>query len=177
MKKNKIKKAELFAKKAHSKKYTRKDGGEFRKYTGDDYYKHPLSVANIVRTVPHTEAMICAAILHDVVEDTFFTLDDIVKEFGKDVAELVEMLTDISNPSYGNRKERKAKDREHIAKASNEAKTIKLADIIENTSSIKKYSFNKFWPVYKEEVQLLLEILKDGGDSTLYDIANKLISI
>ncbi|MBS3951791.1 MAG: bifunctional (p)ppGpp synthetase/guanosine-3',5'-bis(diphosphate) 3'-pyrophosphohydrolase [Methylomicrobium sp.] len=109
-----------------------------RKYTGEPYIAHLVAVAELLRSVPHTEteAMICAAWLHNVVEDTPATLDDVERVFGGDVTALVEMLADVSKLTDGNRAKRKNMDREHIAKASPQAKTIKLADLIDNMRSI-----------------------------------------
>jgi (p)ppGpp synthase/HD superfamily hydrolase len=56
-----------------------------RKYTGEPYIAHLVAVAELLRSVPHTEAMICAAWLHDVVEDTPATLDDVERVFGGDI--------------------------------------------------------------------------------------------
>lgn len=72
-----IKKARSYAKQAHEEVQQR------RKYTGDPYIVHPAAVANLVSTVTSDVEMICAAWLHDVVEDTSKTLDDIEQEFGK----------------------------------------------------------------------------------------------
>lgn len=146
--------------------------GHKRKYTGEDYINHPVSVAEIVRSVPHTEAMLCAALLHDVVEDTKATLDDVERLFGHEVACLVEMLTDVSTTA-GNRAVRKAIDRAHTAKASADAKTIKLADLIDNSRSIIKHDA-KFAKVYLAETMLLLDVLR-GGDATLWNMANEIV--
>ena len=132
-----------------------------RKYTGEPYIAHPAAVVDLVRSVPHTEAMICAAWLHDTVEDTPITLDEIERVFGFDVATLVEMLTDVSKRSDGNRKARKAIDRAHTAQASPAAKTIKLADLIDNTRSIVERD-PEFAKVYLAEKALLIEVLRDG---------------
>src|SRR5580765_8807774 len=75
--------------------------GQVRKYTGEPYINHPAAVAEIVRAVPHSEAMLAAAWLHDVVEDTKVTYADIKAEFGEDVAVLVNWLTDVSAPQDG----------------------------------------------------------------------------
>jgi (p)ppGpp synthase/HD superfamily hydrolase len=64
-----------------------------RKYTNEPYINHPAAVAELVRSVPHTEEMLCAAWLHDVVEDTPCTLIEVEQTFGMEVACLVEMLT------------------------------------------------------------------------------------
>lgn len=147
--------------------------GQKRKYTGEPYVVHPIAVADLVRSVPHTPAMIAAALLHDVVEDTPTTLDEIERVFGFEVAVLVEMLTDVSNPSDGNRAARKAIDREHTAKASPAAKTIKLADLIENSKSIMAHD-PAFAKVYLVEKALLLEVLREG-DATLWAMAAEIV--
>lgn len=147
--------------------------GQVRKYTGEPYFLHPKAVMEIVKTVPHTEAMLCAAWLHDTVEDTPCTLDDVRNMCGEEVAVLVEMLTDTSRPEDGNRAARKAIDREHTAKASPEAKTIKLADLIDNTRSIAAHD-PEFAKVYLAEKALLLEVLREG-DATLWAIAHSML--
>jgi len=144
-----------------------------RKYTGEPYITHPAAVVELVRSVPHTEAMICAAWLHDTVEDTPASLADIEKEFGAEVATLVEMLTDVSRSSDGKRSMRKAIDREHTSRASPAAKTIKLADLIDNTRSIVAHD-PKFARVYLIEKALLLEVLREG-DATLWSAAYKIL--
>lgn len=142
-----------------------------RKYTDEPYISHPAAVVELVRSVPHTEAMLCAAWLHDVVEDTPCTLDEVERVFGFGVASLVEMLTDISRPGDGNRAVRKAIDRKHTAQASPAAKTIKLADLIDNTRSIVERD-PKFAQTYLMEKALLLEVLREG-DATLWAMAAK----
>ena len=88
---------------------TRAHEGQVRKYTAIPYIHHPSEVMGIVSTVEHDDAMLAAALLHDVVEDTDRTVDNIRDEFGDDVAELVSVLTDVSTMADGNRKTRKAK--------------------------------------------------------------------
>ena len=145
-----------------------------RKYTGEPYIAHPAAVVELVRNVPHTEVMICAAWLHDTVEDTPETLGNVEREFGPEVAALVEQLTDVSRREDGNRKKRKTIDREHTAKASPEAKTIKLADLIDNTRSIVERD-PEFAKVYLAEKILLLEVLREG-DATLWALAASMVT-
>ena len=136
--------------------------GQLRKYTNEPYIVHPFEVASIVATVPSaTPEMIAAAWLHDVVEDTEVTLDQIHLVFGADVAKLVFWLTDTSKPEDGNRAARKAIDRAHIAAAPAEAQTVKLADLISNTKSIMAHD-PEFAKVYLEEKRLLLEVMTKG---------------
>lgn len=146
--------------------------GQLRKYTNEPYFVHPAEVAQIVATVPNaTEEMIAAAWLHDVVEDTSVTLDQVHLMFGADVAKLVFWLTDVSKPEDGNRAARKAIDREHTAAAPAEAQTIKLADLLSNTKSIVEHD-EKFAKVYLEEKRLLLDVMTKG-DPTLMAEARK----
>jgi (p)ppGpp synthase/HD superfamily hydrolase len=146
--------------------------GQVRKYTGEPYINHPAAVVELVRTVPHTQEMLAAAWLHDVVEDTDTTLIEVRDRFGLKVAAYVLFLTDVSKPEDGNRATRKALDRVHLTTAPPKAMTIKLADLIHNTGSIVKYD-PKFAEVYLAEKRLLLEVLT-GGDRDLYAWAHQL---
>lgn len=147
--------------------------GQTRKYTGEPYINHPAAVVELVRSVPHTEEMLAAAWLHDTVEDTHATMNDIQCLFGLEVAQLVDKLTDVSRPEDGNRATRKAMDRAHIATAPADAKTIKLADLIDNSHSIIERD-PQFAKVYLREKALLLEVLKEG-DPTLWKKAKAIV--
>jgi (p)ppGpp synthase/HD superfamily hydrolase len=156
-----VEQARTFAIAAHSA------CGQVRKYTGEPYHVHPAEVAWIVEQAGGTEAQRAAAWLHDVVEDTDVSIELIEQMFGTYVAELVGWLTDVSKPEDGNRAERKAIDREHTAQASLDAKMIKLADLISNTSSIVEHD-EKFAKVYLAEKRLLLtEALYDADAQLL----------
>ncbi len=147
--------------------------GQFRKYSGMPYIVHPIEVATIVQTVGHTDEMIAAALLHDVVEDTDYSFEDIAKEVSPEVADLVKGLTDVSSPQDGNRKVRKAIDKDHLAEQNAEVQTIKLADVISNSQDIKAND-PKFAKVYIEEMKALLEVLTKG-DKTLYAKAKEIV--
>lgn len=150
-----------------------KHEGQKRKYTGENYIVHPDAVARLVREVPHTDAMICAAWLHDTVEDTNTTLEEIETNFGPVVRYMVHKLTDVSKPSDGNRVIRKSMDRMHISTASAAVKTIKLADLIDNSKSIVSHD-SEFAKTYMAEKVLLLKVLKEGDD-TLFHIASDIV--
>lgn len=155
-----------FARQAH--------GDQQRKYNLEPYIKHPIRVAETVKSVPHTPEMICAAYLHDVVEDTTVSPEDIEEKFGKDVAKLVEELTDQfikENYQHLNRKQRKKREVERQAQISNQAKTIKLADVIDNTKDIVNNDPN-FARKYISEMESMTEVLK-GGDPELWMRARK----
>ena len=146
-----------------AKKYaTWKHTGQKRKYTGEDYIVHPTEVAATVASLPDsTPEMIAAAYLHDVVEDTDTSVTDILEEFGMVVASYVNGLTDVSSPEHGNRACRKAKDREWLENQCKEVQTIKMADLISNSSSIFEYD-KKFAKVYLKEVEQLHSVLTEA---------------
>lgn len=162
-----VERARVFATAAHAAV------GQKRKYTFEPYIVHPTEVASIVASVPHTEEMLAAAYLHDTVEDTGVTMDDIEAEFGSEVRQLVGWLTDVSQPHDGNRAHRKAVDREHTARAPANAQTIKLADLISNCTSILVHD-EAFAKIYLEEKRLLLEVLTKG-DPILLERARSIV--
>jgi (p)ppGpp synthase/HD superfamily hydrolase len=158
-----------FAAKAHE--------GQRRKYTDEPYINHPLAVLRLVQSVGASEEAQAAAVLHDVVEDCGVEFETLNKTFGAPVSWLVWALTECrhrpSNPQFDgvdhynpkmNRKARKEIDRQHLAASNSEAQTIKLADIIDNTSSIREHD-PSFAKVYLAEVRELLKVLTKGNRS------------
>ncbi len=127
-----------------------------RRAGGLPYITHPLRVMETVSLVEHTEAMLVAAVLHDVVEDCDVTLDQVEAEFGIVVASLVEELTD--EDISGNRRERLGAHNARLAEASPEAQTIKLADIIDNVRDIRTNK-PEFAPKYVAEKLVQYDIL------------------
>ena len=165
-----VERARVFATAAHAAVK------QVRKYTFEPYIVHPAEVAGIVGALEGaTFEMVAAAWLHDVVEDTGVTIEDIRAEFGPEVAELVGWLTDVSRPEDGNRAVRKAIDRAHTAAAPAEAQTIKLADLIANTRSIVKHDV-AFARTYLAEKRLLLEVMT-RGDAVLMAEARATVGV
>lgn len=145
-----IDKAMKFAAKKH------KD--QKRKYTGEPYYNHCVSVYTSVKNFTNNENVICAALLHDTIEDTETTYIDLGIEFGAEVAKYVEELTDVyTRESYPNlnRKERKFLEACRLKDISIEAKLIKYFDLMDNTITIIKYD-SKFAETYLKEKQFIL---------------------
>lgn len=153
-------------------------GKQLRKYTNDPYIVHPIAVAALVRDVLSRSSgfsniqiaeVSAAAVMHDVLEDTDYTESQMLDDFGPFITQLVLEVTDVSRPSHGNRAARKAIDREHLARASFFGKTIKLADLIDNTSTI--VAFDKdFARVYLKEKAALMRVL-NGGHPVMYQHA------
>lgn len=147
---------------------------QLRKYTEDPYIRHPEGVAGILRTTKGCdESLLAAAWLHDVVEDTDATLGEVRSEFGDEVANLVKMVTDFTPKDGRSRKERKQIYNLHLAKASPKGKTLKIADIIHNLSSIMEFD-SDFGMLYSREKLEQLQFLSDG-DADLYFVAKALV--
>lgn len=150
---NTVEKARVFATAAHAAV------GQVRKYSGEPYIVHPLQVAGIVQAVGGTEDQICAALLHDVLEDTQVTEATLRTEFGDAITDFVVGLTNVSKQfPKENRATRKRLDKEALAKQPAEVQTIKLADLIANTESIVAED-PAFAKVYIPEKKELLEVL------------------
>lgn len=155
-----VERARAYATQAHQRIHHQ------RKYSKQPYQVHLDAVATLVASVTDDPELLAAAWLHDTVEDTPATLDDIEAQFGTQVAELVEELTDVSRPGDGNRVVRKQIDRRHTAQASARAKTVKLADLIDNCKDIVRHD-PRFARVYLVEMGALLEVLKEGDPQLL----------
>ena len=129
--KRKIKKAYEFANLAH---------GDQRRVSGVPYILHPTSVACIVAEMGMDTDSVVAALLHDTVEDTAVTLDEVKAGFGEDVMNLVDGLTKISKIVYTDREERQAENvRKMLIAMSNDIRVIivKLADRVHNMRTIE----------------------------------------
>lgn len=152
---------------------TRAHGDQKRKYSGQPYVTHCIAVAEILSEYVSDPEILVSGILHDVVEDTSTTLDQIRAEFGDRVAAMVDDLTDVSKPSDGNRKFRKAMDLAHSAAASADSQTIKLADILHNTLAISSADPG-FAPVWLREKRDQLKVLTKG-DKRLHERVTALV--
>ncbi len=129
--------------------------GQTRKFNGEPYINHPVAVAELVQQYDNRLPLVQAALLHDTIEDTDVTYNELVNEFGKEVAELVFELTspDIKD---------KSKKGEILAKKmsamSNDALTIKLADRLNNVSDFDTAP-KSFVRGYKPETDYILSNL------------------
>jgi len=110
--------------------------GQKRKYSGRPYITHPGRVAARASILPGaTEALLAAAWLHDTVEDTDLTLEDVRKSFGEEVASIVDGLTNkFDKASYPdmNRKARKKAEHERLHKEPHNVQLLKLLDRLDN---------------------------------------------
>lgn len=165
-----VQRAAALAEKAHRRK------GQVRKYTGEPYIVHPGHVAEIVGSVTSDPVIIAAAWLHDVVEDTDVTQAEIERDFGPEVAEIVASVTKVADGrKMGDRARAALINIEHASHGSPAAKTVKLADVIDNVSDIVEHD-REFARVYLREKKMLMEHLKEG-DPTLYGKATELLNL
>jgi len=155
-----------FARDAHA--------GQIRKYTGEDYIEHPIEVSLIVKRHGGSLPMQLGSLLHDVLEDTKVTEDELwiflseVKELTPDemsltylyVTELTDEFTKLKYDKY-NRKCRKLMEAERLGEVSYGAQTIKYADILSNTPSIRDLDPG-FAKTYLQEKKVLLKMMIDG---------------
>ena len=141
---------------------TKKHEGQFRKYNEEPYVIHPYRVVYKLIMLDSelvTEPMLLAAMLHDTIEDTDTTEEELRIEFGPTVARLVQEVTNPSKGSKLSRAEKKKMDRDHLAVVSTEAKFIKLADRIDNLESMYDAP-EDFKILYIKESKMLLEVLR-----------------
>ena len=127
---SKIKSAYHFAEKAHE--------GQFRS-SGQPYIIHPLAVADILLDLGMDTDTVCAALLHDVVEDTPATYEQLRKLFGRDVADLVDGVTKLKKVPIFNRDQQKAQDICKILIAMKQdirVMIIKLSDRLHNMRTL-----------------------------------------
>ena len=152
---------------------TEAHGDQITKYGNEPYINHSAAVVEILSIVTNSRTMLAAGWLHDVVEDTDKTLDDIYQRFGYQVASLVSEVTNASMGMKCSRALRKSIDRGHLSKASHKGKTLKLADVIVNTMDIVAKD-PKFATIYLSEKWDLLGALA-GGNTALYLLAEATI--
>lgn len=151
-----ISKAFFFSKIAHE--------GQKRK-GGADFFIHPLEVAKMLSKFGADKETVCAALLHDVVEDTEATLDEVCEEFGEKITFLVEALTKISF-DFESKDERKARYREQVKKATEEDKRvllIKLADRLHNIKTLHVFEEKKRGRTAKETLDFYVPLAREYG--------------
>lgn len=111
--------------------------GQMRR-SGDPYITHPVAVATILAELGMQPAVLVAALLHDTVEDTDYTLEELTNEFGDEVAKLVDGVTKLDKVSYGDAAEAETVRKMVVAMARDiRVLVIKLADRLHNARTWK----------------------------------------
>lgn len=148
-----IEKAFLFGQSAHK--------GQFRK-SGEEYFNHPIATAIIVINLGMDNESVVSALLHDVIEDTSVTAEDIEKNFGVSVKNLVEALTKLNKLPYVSREEEQAENiRKMLLAMAEDIRVIiiKLADRLHNMRTINGHkSEDKRRDIAKETLEIYAPI-------------------
>ena len=132
-----VQRAYVFAAKAHE--------GQFR-LSGEEYIEHPVAVARILTELEGDAQTLAAALLHDVVEDTSITLDDIKREFGDDIARLVDGVTKLIRIRFHSRMEEQVSNLRKMFLAMAEdwrVVIIRLADRLHNLRTLDALPLEK----------------------------------
>jgi guanosine-3',5'-bis(diphosphate) 3'-pyrophosphohydrolase len=109
-----------------------------RRRSGDPYITHPLAVATILAELGMNTETICAALLHDTVEDTPYTLTELRGEFGEDIAALVDGVTKLDKVKYGESAEAETVRKMVVAMSRDiRVLVIKLADRLHNMRTLR----------------------------------------
>ena len=109
-----------------------------KRKSGDPYITHPLAVATILAELGMNTETICAALLHDTVEDTAYTLNELRSEFGEDVAALVDGVTKLDKVKYGDSAEAETVRKMVVAMSRDiRVLVIKLADRLDNMRTLR----------------------------------------
>ena len=144
-----IERAFRFAKEAHK---------GVRRRSGEPYIMHPIAVAKIAsQEIGLGSTSICAALLHDVVEDTEYTTEDIEQHFGPKIAQLVEGLTKISGGIFGDKASVQAENfRKLLLTMSEDIRVvlIKMADRLHNMRTLGSMAPNKRYKIAGETLYI-----------------------
>lgn len=148
-----ITKAFNFARQAHK---------GVRRHSGEPYIMHPLAVARIVcKEIGLGSTSICSALLHDVVEDTDYTVDDIRNLFGDKIAEIVNGLTKISGGVFGAHASEQAENFKKLLLTMSEdirVILIKIADRLHNMRTLEFMQINKQYKIAGETLYIYAPI-------------------
>lgn len=139
--------------------------GQYRK-SGEPYIAHPVAVANLLRELGGDSATIAAGFLHDVVEDTEVTPEEIEERFGTDVRLLVEGVTKLSKFNFSSKTERQAENfrRMFLAMAQDiRVIVVKLADRLHNMRTLEHLSEDKQQRIATETLEIFAPLANRLG--------------
>ena len=131
--------------------------GDQKRKSGEPYIVHPVNVAYTIADLGLDEKTICAALLHDVVEDTDATLEDIENEFGKEIAEMVDGVTKLKQIKYASIEEHQVENYRKMFLAMGKdirVIIIKLADRLHNMRTLQYLRKDRQIAISQETMQL-----------------------
>ncbi len=131
--------------------------GNQMRSSGESYINHPLAVAQIVADIGLDEVSVSAALLHDAVEDTEITVDDVERDFGPDVAAIVDGVTKLERIRFDSREEQQAATmRKMLVAMARDLRVlvIKLADRLHNMRTIAAMPLEKQQRIAQETLDI-----------------------
>jgi GTP diphosphokinase / guanosine-3',5'-bis(diphosphate) 3'-diphosphatase len=141
--------------------------GQMRK-SGDPYITHPLAVTTILAELGMNTDTLCAALLHDTVEDTAYTLAELRKEFGDEVAALVDGVTKLDRVKYGEAAEAETVRKMVVAMARDiRVLVIKLADRLHNMRTLRYLPREKQERKSREVLEIFAPLAHRLGMNTI----------
>ena len=138
--------------------------------SGEPYLTHPMEVAGILTDMKMDAATIISGLLHDTIEDTLTTAEQLEREFGKDVAFLVEGLTKLSRISFGSQEERQSENfRKMILAMSADIRIllVRLADRIHNMRTLQYHQKERRLYIARETIDIYAPLANRLGINSM----------
>ena len=142
-----------------------------KRQSGDPYISHPIAVARILATLRLDVQAIIAALLHDVVEDTGTTAEQVAEKFGKPVAKLVDGLSKLDRIQFETREDAQAENfRKMLMAMARDVRVIliKLADRLHNMRTLESMSHDKCERIARETMEIYAPIANRLGLNDIY---------
>ena len=141
--------------------------GQTRK-SGDAYITHPLAVTTILATLGMTEPTLCAALLHDTVEDTPYTMEELTRDFGPEIAGMVDGVTKLEKVVFGENTQAESLRKMIIAMSHDiRVLVIKLADRLHNMRTLGSLRPDKQNRIAKETLEIYAPLAHRLGMNTI----------
>lgn len=141
-----------------------------KRNSGEDYFIHPIAVATTLSNMALDDQTICAGLMHDVLEDTDVTKEEMEKEFGKEITFLVDGVTKLKQIKFESKEEKQAENlRKMVLAMSNDVRVvlIKLADRLHNMRTLEYKTEEKQKMTARETIEIYVPLAHRLGIYTI----------